>query len=935
MSSRLVSLDFSRELARLTHGFTGRAWLFQRLAELMDQETGRLILLTGEPGIGKSALAARLVGVRQDVAAHHFCFARRVATITPGTVIHSLASQLCASLPDFQAALLKSIKPWQVELNVNIHLQHAEPGAITTGVNIHNIPVTNPDEELELLLRAPLAAMTSPRQTWIIVIDALDEALGYQGTPHLVELLAKLYGLPAWLRLFCTSRRSDSVLSHLQPLQPLVLEAGSAENLADVRAYVRQRASAPPISDRLPPSEQGQSAFVERVTTRAAGNFLYAAMVLDDVAAGHLATDALEELPQGLDEVYAGFLRRIPDAVWQSTLKLLLGKLAVAQEPLTEDQLAGFTGLAPSQVRAALGTLDQYLSFSDPHAGDVSFELFHESLRDFLLAKKRAGRYWCNPAEEHCAIADYYLAGPRTPGLRVDFYRIRYLPLHLCQAGKAEALARLLSDYSWLKIKLENTSVYDVLADFRLAQPQPPIDDCQSILRLSTFALEREAQQLWSQFYSRSLERASPLLRDFPASPDGPWLRLQRPSVRQSGDALKWVFHGHTDLVKDVRAVPNSSLVVSCSFDRTIRIWDLASGREVRRITGHAQDVNSVALSPDGTQIISGSDDRTVRIWDLHSGLEMARIDQLPHTPEPVVVSPDGAYLAGVLAGKPSYNHDIWIWSATDRTLVTIIRTHEGIDNITFIPRSTWIAGRAHKHVVIWDIPSGAVVRRYEHKGSDGFPNPAIAASPDGQYLASGGTESGARIKVFRLSDDSVLVLPKPEGIMRCLAFSPDGKQLLAAARPGQLLPDDNVIDDSVDLWDLESRVRLARYPHDGFVQAIAFSSDGTLGICATGNGKISVWQLGKTVPGLEKHSAQVIRAIVRHPKGRTGRVFTAAIDGSVFVWDLETLTRGRVLRSKIPLVAMDVNANGSRAFTSGFEVTWVEGDDVYFRELL
>ncbi|HTG45091.1 MAG TPA: ATP-binding protein, partial [Verrucomicrobiae bacterium] len=541
MSTRLVSLDFSRELARLTQGFTGREWLVDKLARIIAGQPEQIILLTGEPGIGKSSLAARLLTVRQDVAARHFCVARRIDTITPGTVIRSLATQLSAALPAFNIALLESIKPWQVELNVHIQIKNPAPGTTTTGVLIQNISATNPDEELELLLRAPLATMKASARNVVIVIDALDEALSYRGTPNLVELLAKLGGLPSWLTLFCTSRRSDAVLGHLQPLQPFVLDAGSPENLADVRAYVEKRVSDPSIIARLQQSGIDTETLIEGVTQRAAGNFLYAVIVLDDMATGRLRLEKFEELPQGLDAVYAGFLRRFSDEDWQSMFQPILGKLAVAQEPLTEDQLAAFTGMTPSKVRNALGILDQYLIFSEIGGAAVSFELFHESLREFLRAPNRAGRYWCNPAEEHGAIADYYLTELKAKGVSSDPYLIRHLPLHLAQAGRSEALIGQLSDYTWLKNKLENMTVYELLADFRLAPPQTPITEIESILRLSTFALERDAGQFWNQFHSRSLSAPQPLLQKYPKRPEIPWLRLRRPSLRQFGDPLKWV----------------------------------------------------------------------------------------------------------------------------------------------------------------------------------------------------------------------------------------------------------------------------------------------------------------------------------------------------------------------------------------------------------
>ncbi|MCS7161473.1 MAG: WD40 repeat domain-containing protein, partial [Gemmatales bacterium] len=72
---------------------------------------------------------------------------------------------------------------------------------------------------------------------------------------------------------------------------------------------------------------------------------------------------------------------------------------------------------------------------------------------------------------------------------------------------------------------------------------------------------------------------------------------------------------GHTGSVYSVAVTPDGKYVVSGSRDNTVRLWDLASGKEVRRFTGHTNWVLSVAVSHDGKYVVSGSEDKTVRVW--------------------------------------------------------------------------------------------------------------------------------------------------------------------------------------------------------------------------------------------------------------------------------------------------------------------------------
>ena len=76
---------------------------------------------------------------------------------------------------------------------------------------------------------------------------------------------------------------------------------------------------------------------------------------------------------------------------------------------------------------------------------------------------------------------------------------------------------------------------------------------------------------------------------------------------------------GHPDVVDSVAFSPNGSQVLSGSNDKTLKLWDVATGREIRTFTGHSQWIYSVAFSPDGRQALSGSGDQTLKLWDVDS----------------------------------------------------------------------------------------------------------------------------------------------------------------------------------------------------------------------------------------------------------------------------------------------------------------------------
>jgi len=213
---------------------------------------------------------------------------------------------------------------------------------------------------------------------------------------------------------------------------------------------------------------------------------------------------------------------------------------------------------------------------------------------------------------------------------------------HLFQDGMWEDVYTLLTDFDYLEARCRATSVADLEADYQLALKLWPPQDTgrqqvlaafQERLRQESLRIAQSPEWLFTTFYN--------YLRWLDA-PDGPLYRLCEAAVarRQGQNSVlplllrsrfdprlelpPWLRslgdHTGTGRVHAVAVSPDGRTIVSGSSDRTLKVWDAASGHLLRSLEGHTGAVNAVALSPDGRTIVSGSWDHTIRAWNLTSG---------------------------------------------------------------------------------------------------------------------------------------------------------------------------------------------------------------------------------------------------------------------------------------------------------------------------
>jgi WD40 repeat protein/tRNA A-37 threonylcarbamoyl transferase component Bud32 len=283
---------------------------------------------------------------------------------------------------------------------------------------------------------------------------------------------------------------------------------------------------------------------------------------------------------------------------------------------------------------------------------------------------------------------------------------------------------------------------------------------------------------------------------------------------------------GHAGCVWGVTLSADGRLALSGGQDGTLRLWDVATGAEVRVLGGPGSEVRAVALSADGRLALSAGG-ATLKLWDTATGQELGRLIGHTDTVKSVALAPDGRR-----AASGGEDRTVRLWDVQTHREVRRLAGHtRDLSGVVFTPDGRQVlSGSRDQTLRLWDVQTGREVRRFGGRAGMVL---SVAVSADGRHALSGSYDTTLRLWDLG-SGKELRRFQGHKQMVSAVAFAPDGRRVLSGSQ-----------DQTLKLWDLESTRELCSGAgHTGGITGVVIAPDGRTVLSAGADGALCQWEL-------------------------------------------------------------------------------------------
>ncbi|MBK8278480.1 MAG: hypothetical protein IPK92_22370 [Nitrospira sp.] len=370
---------------------------------------------------------------------------------------------------------------------------------------------------------------------------------------------------------------------------------------------------------------------------------------------------------------------------------------------------------------------------------------------------------------------------------------------------------------------------------------------------------------------------------------------------------------GHVDRALRFAVLATTSTWLSpTSIEAEPQLARSAHASAVQVLLTHEGRVNSGTFSPDGTKVITASNDKTARVWDAATGKELVRLSH-ENPVRSATVTPDGTRvvtLSNVSSDPWSHNgssfngETVRVWDmATGKVVVQLI--HEGIVRSAIVTAdcSKVITISDDKAAQVWDAATSKELAQFPHK----YPIWTVTISADGTKVVTASGDKTAR--VWNVATGKEVARFVHEEPIESLSITADGTKVVTASK-----------DNAARVWDVATRKELARFAHEEPIELLSITTDGTKVVTASGDKTARVWNVatGKELARIEHE--EPIESLSITADGT--KVVTTSDNKTVHAWDGATGSGLAQFSHEYRVWSVSITANGTSVVTASDDRT-------------